>query len=187
MQAASLFDGLSFDDFHPFECGRSPAEVHAMSMSDWSDEETNDPLVADVRNFYKVEKWTKDGAKVDRLLYGGNNLDKARDVFAKAIKHRRRIRLTIRQRTRVLDQWPQTGDPIATISWSIDRHGVRTTFDHDSKRLKQFELSGRCRERFSLSTYPDELTAREAEFRQETKYGKWSGHGADRSSCSPTR
>ena len=28
-------------------------------MSDWSDEETNDPLVADVRNFYKVEKWTR--------------------------------------------------------------------------------------------------------------------------------
>jgi hypothetical protein len=34
-----------------------------------SDEETNDPLVADVPNFYKVEKWTKDGQKVDRLLY----------------------------------------------------------------------------------------------------------------------
>jgi hypothetical protein len=29
-------------------------------MSD--DEETNDPLVADVRNFYKVEKWTRDGS-----------------------------------------------------------------------------------------------------------------------------
>jgi hypothetical protein len=25
------------------------------------DEETDDPLVADVRNFYKVEKWTRDG------------------------------------------------------------------------------------------------------------------------------
>jgi hypothetical protein len=24
-------------------------------------EETTDPLVADVRNFYKVEKWTRDG------------------------------------------------------------------------------------------------------------------------------
>ena len=23
-------------------------------------EETNDPLIADQRNFYKVEKWTKD-------------------------------------------------------------------------------------------------------------------------------
>ena len=48
-------------------------------MSDWSDEETNDPLVADVRNFYKVEKWMRDGTKVDSLLYGGNNLDKARE------------------------------------------------------------------------------------------------------------
>jgi hypothetical protein len=48
-----------------------------------------------------------DGAKVDSLLYAGNNLDKARDIFSKAIKHRPRIRLTIRQRTRVLDQWPR--------------------------------------------------------------------------------
>ena len=31
---------------------------------DWSDEETEDPLVADTRNFYKVEKWTRDGALV---------------------------------------------------------------------------------------------------------------------------
>ena len=74
---------------------------------DWSDEETNDPLVADTRNFYKVEKWTRDNTKVDSLLYAGNNLDKARDVFTKAIKQRPPIRLTIRQRTRVLDQWPQ--------------------------------------------------------------------------------
>ena len=72
-----------------------------------SDEETNDPLVADVRNFYKVEKWTRDGMKVDSLLYAGNSLDKARDVFTKAIKHRPRIRLTLRQRTRALDEWPQ--------------------------------------------------------------------------------
>ena len=34
---------------------------------DWSDEETNDPLYADDRNFYKVEKWTRDGTKVDSL------------------------------------------------------------------------------------------------------------------------
>ena len=74
-------------------------------MTDWSDEETDDPLIADHRNFYKVEKWTWDGMKVDSLLYAGNNLDKARDVFTKAIKHRPRIRLG--QRTRVLDQWPQ--------------------------------------------------------------------------------
>jgi hypothetical protein len=43
--------------------------------------------------------------KVDSLLYAGNSLDKAREVFAKAIKHRPRINLTIRQRTRVLDSF----------------------------------------------------------------------------------
>jgi len=74
--------------------------------ADSSDEETLNPLKADDRNFYKVEKWTKDGTKVDRMLYAGSNLDKARKVFAAAIKHRPRIRLTIRQRTHVLEQWP---------------------------------------------------------------------------------
>jgi hypothetical protein len=71
-------------------------------VSDWSDEETRDPLYADDRNFYKVEKWTRGGTTVDSLLYAGNNLAKAEDIFAQAIKHRPRIRLTIRQRTRVL-------------------------------------------------------------------------------------
>jgi hypothetical protein len=51
-------------------------------------EATDNPLNADDHNFYKVEKWTKDGTKVDRMLYAGNNLDKARDIFARAIKHR---------------------------------------------------------------------------------------------------
>ena len=75
-------------------------------MSNWSDEETDDPLIADHRNFYKVEKWTKDGSKVGHLLYAGSSLDKAREIFAAAIYHRPRIRLTIRQRARVLEQWP---------------------------------------------------------------------------------
>jgi hypothetical protein len=74
-------------------------------MSD--DEETNDPIVADVRNFYKVEKWTQDGMKVDSLLYAGNNLSKAQEIFANAINHRPRIRITIRQKTRILQRWPQ--------------------------------------------------------------------------------
>lgn len=73
-------------------------------MNDWSDEETDNPLLADDRNFYKVEKWTRDGTKVDSLLYAGNNLEKAREIFAQAIKHRSRIRLTIRQQTRMLQQ-----------------------------------------------------------------------------------
>jgi hypothetical protein len=38
-------------------------------------EETTDPLVADLRNFYKVEKWTPDGTKVDSLLYAADQTD----------------------------------------------------------------------------------------------------------------
>ena len=69
---------------------------------------------------------------------------------------------------------------MAAMSWGIDRQGIRTIFDQGGKRLKQFELSEPQRERFSLDTYPDELTAREADFRQEAKYGKWSKHRAER-------
>jgi hypothetical protein len=60
---------------------------------------------------YRVEKWTRDGTKVDSLLYAGNSLGRARAVFESAIKHRPRIRLTIRQQTRVLEQWPRLATP----------------------------------------------------------------------------
>ena len=73
-----------------------------------SDEETADALYADERNFYKIEKWTKEGSRVDRMLYAGNNLDKARAIFAATVKRRPRVRLTIRQRSRVLQHWPPT-------------------------------------------------------------------------------
>ena len=33
-------------------------------MADWSDEETDNPFYADDRNFYKLEKWTRDGTKI---------------------------------------------------------------------------------------------------------------------------
>jgi hypothetical protein len=36
-------------------------------VSDWSDEETDESQLADHPNFYKVEKWTKDGAGVERV------------------------------------------------------------------------------------------------------------------------
>jgi hypothetical protein len=75
-------------------------------MTNLPDEETSEPLIADDRNYYKVEKWTKDGAKVDSMLYAGTSLAKAQEIFATAIKHRPRIRLTIRQRTQVLQRWP---------------------------------------------------------------------------------
>jgi hypothetical protein len=78
-----------------------------MSEDDRSSDETDDPIYADQRNFYMVEKLTKDGKQVDRLLYASNNFDKAREIFTTAIKHRPRIRLTIRQRTQVLERWPR--------------------------------------------------------------------------------
>ena len=72
-------------------------------------EETDSPSYADDRNFYKVEKWTRDWTKVDSLLYAGNGVFEYRARPSKDIKHRPRIRLTIRQRTRVLDEWPPPG------------------------------------------------------------------------------
>jgi hypothetical protein len=74
-------------------------------MNDRSDEETDEPRLADDRNYYKVEKWTKHG-RVERMLYAGSNLDKAQSIYFAEIKHRPRIKLTIRQRTRVLGEWP---------------------------------------------------------------------------------
>jgi hypothetical protein len=78
-----------------------------LSSADWAIEETDNPFYADERNFYKVAKWTKYGLKIDRLLYAGNDLDKAREMFSTVVKHRPQIRLTIRQRTTVLEEWPQ--------------------------------------------------------------------------------
>ncbi len=59
-------------------------------VSDWTEEETDDPHNADRRNFYKVEKWSRDGLRVMMLLYAGNNLDKARRIFERTHKHRPR-------------------------------------------------------------------------------------------------
>ena len=41
------------------------------------------------------------------LLFAGSSLDKARRIFDRMATRRPRIRLTIRQRTRVLEEWPQ--------------------------------------------------------------------------------
>jgi hypothetical protein len=50
-------------------------------MSDRPNEETDNLLLADDRNYYKVEKWSKDGSKVDRMLYAGSNLGRAQQIF----------------------------------------------------------------------------------------------------------
>ena len=57
-----------------------------MSNDTWSHEETDDPLHADRRNFYKVEKWSRDGQHVEEMLFAGNSLDKANRIFERAIK-----------------------------------------------------------------------------------------------------
>jgi hypothetical protein len=75
-------------------------------MSKLTDEETDEPLIADHRNFYKVEKWSRDGQRIVEMVFAGSSLDKARRIFERMVKHRPRIRLTIRQRTRVLQQHP---------------------------------------------------------------------------------
>jgi hypothetical protein len=67
----------------------------------------DEPLVADHRNFYEVEKWSKDDQHIERMLWAGNSLDDARKIFQAEAKRRPRGRCTIRQRSRVLDQWPQ--------------------------------------------------------------------------------
>ena len=51
-----------------------PPKYDSTGVTRQSDDETNDPLIADNRNFYKVEKWTKDGAKVDHMLYAGEQM-----------------------------------------------------------------------------------------------------------------
>ena len=71
-------------------------------MTNWSD----DPTYADRRNFYKVEQWSRDGQHVLDLVFAGSSLDKARRIFDRITKYRPRIRLTIRQRTRVLQRHP---------------------------------------------------------------------------------
>ena len=72
----------------------------------WSEEQTDDPHYADQRNFYKVEKWSRDSMYIEEMLYAGSNLDRARAIFASTVERRPRIRLTIRQRSRVLKEWP---------------------------------------------------------------------------------
>jgi hypothetical protein len=66
-------------------------------VSDWSDEETDELLIADHRNFYKVEQWSRDGQRIERMLFASNSLDRAREIFKAEIRRRPRGRDTIRQ------------------------------------------------------------------------------------------
>jgi hypothetical protein len=66
----------------------------------WPAEETDDSLYADSRNFYKVEKWSKDGQRIEeKMLFAGNSLAKAQRIFEHFVTKCPRSRLAIRQRT----------------------------------------------------------------------------------------
>lgn len=84
-----------------------PPRLIDPAPSRWSEEETTDDYYADKRNFYKVEEWTRDDQRIERLIYAGNNIAKARTIFREAHTKRPRGRYTIRQRARVLDKWPK--------------------------------------------------------------------------------
>jgi len=66
---------------------------------------TDDPVAADLNNFYKVELWTRDDF-IECLLFAGPSLETARAVFADYAMCWPAARLTIRQRMSVLAQWP---------------------------------------------------------------------------------
>ena len=51
--------------------------------------------------------WSRDGQRVVEFLFAGSSLDKAKRIFDRWAKHRPSIRMTIRQRTRVLNEWPR--------------------------------------------------------------------------------
>jgi hypothetical protein len=76
------------------------------ATADWAIEETDNSLYADERNFYKFEKWSKDDQCIECMLWAGNSIEKARQIFNAEVRRRPRIRLTIRQGIRILQQWP---------------------------------------------------------------------------------
>jgi hypothetical protein len=74
----------------------------------WTDEETEDARWADTRGFFKVEIWSDDDVHVERLLYAGNSLDRARHIFEGATDIAPNVRYYIRQGARVVDKWPRS-------------------------------------------------------------------------------
>jgi len=78
----------------------------ARELSEFGYSETDDPDIADARNYYKVEKWDADELHVLALLHASNDLSRAREVFAAEKKRRPRGRYTLRQGIRVLERWP---------------------------------------------------------------------------------
>lgn len=76
------------------------------ATDNWSAEETDDTLHADQRNSQR-SRGSRAGQRVEEdMLFAGNSLAKAQRLFECFIKRRPKSRLTIRQRTRVLQECP---------------------------------------------------------------------------------
>jgi hypothetical protein len=58
------------------------------ATADWAIEETGNSLYADERNFYKVEKWSKDDQCIECMLWAGNSIEKARQIFNAEVRRR---------------------------------------------------------------------------------------------------
>jgi hypothetical protein len=55
------------------------------ATADWAIEETDNSLYADERNFYKVEKWSKDDQCIDCMLWAGANATRPRPKSLRSI------------------------------------------------------------------------------------------------------
>lgn len=82
------------------------AEELARELDEFRYRETTDPDEADLRRFYKVERWDAAEMHVEGLLYASNDLSKTRAIFAAWKTRRPRGHYTLRQGIRVLDRWP---------------------------------------------------------------------------------
>jgi hypothetical protein len=83
-------------------------EELARERDDFGYRETDDPHVADQRNYYKVEKWDATDHVLD-LIHASNDLTRATAIFDTEKSRRPRGRYTVRQGIRVLRRWPPKG------------------------------------------------------------------------------
>jgi hypothetical protein len=96
----------------------------AQDMS-FAAETTTDSDHANQRNFYKVELWTKDDQRVERLLHAGNRIDAARARPATAGSWFGRWSVARKN----MHSSPQSTEAISLASWqprSGEQAGVRS-------------------------------------------------------------
>ena len=68
----------------------------------------------------RFEKWSKDGQRVNEMLFAGNSLAKAQRIFERFIKRRPRSRLTI----------PATKPGVAGVASGMKLFGFQQALQH---------------------------------------------------------